>query len=92
MPPANPGAWLDQNLSSEGSLFARGADLTLYGTKKERTLQIFAPALVRNELHPAGAISEQGAKRIAPAISRFCVTGASWGTLLTGEPCPLAAR
>jgi hypothetical protein len=43
--PANPGAWLDQNLSSERSLFARGADLTLYGTKRERTLQIFAPGL-----------------------------------------------
>ena len=45
MPPANPGAWLDQNLSTERSLFARGADLTLYGTKKERTLQIVAPGL-----------------------------------------------
>ena len=45
MPPANPGAWLDQNLSTERSLFARGADLTLYGTKKERTLHIVAPGL-----------------------------------------------
>jgi hypothetical protein len=43
--PANPEAWLHQNISSGGSLFARSADLTLYGTKEERTLEIVAPGL-----------------------------------------------
>jgi hypothetical protein len=40
--PANPEAWVDQNISSGGSLFAKSAQLTLYGTKDERTLQIVA--------------------------------------------------
>jgi hypothetical protein len=43
--PANPEAWVDQNISSGGSLFARSADLTLYGTKEERTLEIVASSL-----------------------------------------------
>ena len=43
--PANPEAWVDQNISSGGSMFARSADLTLYGTKEERTLEIVATGL-----------------------------------------------
>ena len=43
--PVNPEAWVDQNISSGGSLFARSADLTLYGTKEERTLEIVASSL-----------------------------------------------
>jgi hypothetical protein len=36
--PANPEAWVDQNISSGGSMFAESADLTLYGTEEERIL------------------------------------------------------
>jgi hypothetical protein len=43
--PTNLEAWVDQNISSGGSLFAKSADLTLYGTKQERTLEIVAPGL-----------------------------------------------
>ena len=42
---ANPEAWVDQDISSGGSLFARSAHLTLYGTKEDRTLEIVAPDL-----------------------------------------------
>ena len=43
--PANPETWVDQNISSGGSQLARSADLTLYGTKEDRTLEISATGL-----------------------------------------------
>ena len=43
--PANPQAWVDQNISSGATMFTRSADLTLYGTKEERTLEIVATGL-----------------------------------------------
>jgi hypothetical protein len=43
--PTNPKAWVYQDISSGGIMFARSADLTLYGTKEERTLEIVAPGL-----------------------------------------------
>jgi len=40
--PLNPQAWVDQNVGSGGQVFAEGAELTIYGTKEERTLQVVA--------------------------------------------------
>ena len=41
--PTNTRAWVRQDISSGGIMFARSADLSLYGTKEERTLEIVAP-------------------------------------------------
>ena len=43
--PANPQTWIDQNISYGGSQLARSADLTLNGTKEDRTLEIAATGL-----------------------------------------------
>ena len=40
--PLNPEAWVGQNLGSGGQVFAEGAELSIYGTKEERTLQVVA--------------------------------------------------
>jgi hypothetical protein len=38
--PLNPEAWVDQNVSPGGQVLANGAELSIYGTKEERTLQV----------------------------------------------------
>ena len=43
--PLNPEAWVEQNVTSGGQVFAEGAELTIYGTKEERTLQVVATDL-----------------------------------------------
>ena len=43
--PTNAEAWVYQDISSGGIMFARSADLSLYGTKEERTLEIASPGL-----------------------------------------------
>ena len=43
--PTNSEAWVHQDISSGGIMFARSADLSLYGTKEERTLEIVASGL-----------------------------------------------
>jgi hypothetical protein len=40
--PLNPEAWVEQNLGSGGQVFVEGAELSIYGTKEERTLQVVA--------------------------------------------------
>jgi hypothetical protein len=40
--PLNPQAWVEQNIASGGQVFTEGAELTIYGTKQERTLQVVA--------------------------------------------------
>jgi hypothetical protein len=40
--PLNPEAWVEQNVGSGGQVIAQGAELTIYGTKEERTLQVVA--------------------------------------------------
>ena len=38
--PLNPEAWVEANVASGGQVFAGGAELSVYGTKEERTLQV----------------------------------------------------
>jgi hypothetical protein len=40
--PLNPEAWVKQNIGSGGEVFSEGTELSLYGTKEERTLQVVA--------------------------------------------------
>jgi hypothetical protein len=40
--PLNPKAWVEQNLTPGGQVFAEGTELTIYGTKEEWTLQVVA--------------------------------------------------
>jgi hypothetical protein len=40
--PLNAEAWVRQNVGPGGQVFAEGAELTIYGTKEVRTLQIVA--------------------------------------------------
>jgi hypothetical protein len=40
--PLNPEAWVEANVASGGQVFAGGAELSVYGTKEERTLQVVA--------------------------------------------------
>jgi hypothetical protein len=40
--PLNPEAWVEQNVGSGGQVFAQGAELSIYGTKEARTLQVVA--------------------------------------------------
>jgi hypothetical protein len=40
--PLNPKAWVKQNITTGGQVVAEGTDLTIYGTKEERTLQVVA--------------------------------------------------
>ena len=44
--PLNPEAWVEQNVVPGGQVFAQGAELTIYGTKEERTLQVVATDLL----------------------------------------------
>ena len=43
--PFNPEAWVSQNVPSGGQTFASGAELSIYGTDEERTLQVVATDL-----------------------------------------------
>jgi hypothetical protein len=43
--PLNPEAWVEQNVGSGGEVLAQGAELSIYGTKDERTLQVVARGL-----------------------------------------------
>ncbi len=38
----NPKAWVNANIDFGGQVLAEGAELTIYGTKEERTLQVVA--------------------------------------------------
>jgi hypothetical protein len=40
--PLNPEAWVEQNAGSSGQVSAQGAELSIYGTKEERTLEVVA--------------------------------------------------
>src|SRR5215212_1552666 len=40
--PLNSEAWVEANVASGGQVFAGGAELSVYGTKEERTLQVVA--------------------------------------------------
>jgi hypothetical protein len=40
--PLNPEAWVEQHISSGGQVTIQGTELTIYGTKEERTLQVVA--------------------------------------------------
>jgi hypothetical protein len=40
--PLNPEAWVEHNVGSGGEVFAQGAELSIYGTEEERTLQVVA--------------------------------------------------
>jgi hypothetical protein len=43
--PLNPEAWVEQNVAPGGQVFTEGAELAIYGTKEERTLQVVATDL-----------------------------------------------
>jgi len=40
--PLNPEAWVEQHVDSGEEMFTEGAQLSVYGTKEERTLQVVA--------------------------------------------------
>lgn len=40
--PLNPEAWVKQNVVPGGQVFAEGTELSFYGTKEERTLEVVA--------------------------------------------------
>ncbi len=40
--PLNPEAWMGANVASGGQVFAGGAELSVYGTEEERTMQVVA--------------------------------------------------
>jgi hypothetical protein len=42
--PLNPEAWVRENLPTGGQTFAEGAELSVYGTREARTLQVVASA------------------------------------------------
>ena len=42
--PLNPEAWVRENLPTGGQIFAEGAELSVYGTREARTLQVVASA------------------------------------------------
>ena len=43
--PLNPEAWVSQNVPAGGQTFADGAEISIYGTDEERTLQVVATDL-----------------------------------------------